>query len=50
MLPYCEGPVPHVFSEKSSVKEVSVEREFEFSFVAEFVLLLLELLFEFRFA
>src|SRR2546427_12836868 len=40
MLPYCVGPVPQLSFEKSSVKDVNVERVLVFSFVFSFVFLL----------
>src|SRR5437773_7040205 len=49
MFPYCEGPVPQLCVEKSSVKLVSDDRALEFSFASEFVLRFV-FVFVFRFA
>src|ERR1044071_330259 len=40
MLPNCDGPVPQLSFEKSSLKDVNVERVLVFSFVFSFVFLL----------
>src|SRR5215510_1221507 len=49
MFPNCEGPVPQLWVEKSSVKDVNDERVLVFSLLSEFVLMF-SLLFVLRLA